>query len=161
MTKKNESNKINAQDISKEKPSTFNLILQCEANKLNPKINSKIFFDILINDKEEIFIKLTANESGGLFSKEAIPLNKIFELLDNIENDKPFKSNVFKSVFKGGSANNTGFLAATLRSKDIGLIVQAPKSIFSHVKASNYNERKKALLCIGEGMKKTTEPVKS
>ncbi|MBF4217680.1 hypothetical protein C5616_21155, partial [Vibrio anguillarum] len=62
---------------------------------------------------------------------------------------KPFKSTVFKSVFKGSSANNAGFLAACCRG--LGLIIPTEKSVSLHQLAPDYEQRREELLSLVDG----------
>jgi hypothetical protein len=64
----------------------------------------------------ELYLRLMANGSGGLFSKDWIPLSKIESVLE-VQPTTGFTSGVFRPLFKGASANNAGFLAAVLRSR--------------------------------------------
>ncbi|MEZ8709283.1 hypothetical protein AB6H46_23630, partial [Vibrio alginolyticus] len=54
-----------------------------------------------------------------------------------------------KSVFKGGSANNAGFMAATLRG--LLLILPSEKSVFLHVLAPDYEQRRDELMSLVDG----------
>ena len=116
------------------------------ALKLSPKTENHVFYQIAADDNEsKLFIRLSGNEGGGLHSKEWIAVSSITELLDSLEN-QVIKSNQFKSVFKGGSANNAAFLAAVLRAKDIGLLVKSDKSVFMHKLSDDYEANKDKLL---------------
>ena len=115
------------------------------ALKLSPKTENHIFYQIAVDDDGKLFLRLSGNEGGGLHSKEWIAVSSITELLDSLEN-QVIKSNQFKSVFKGGSANNAAFLAAVLRAKDIGLLVKSDKSVFMHKLSDDYEANKDKLL---------------
>lgn len=115
-----------------------NIVREGKAKKLSPKTENHVFYEIAIHDEEkQLYIRLKGNEGGGLHSKEWIPIEDIFAVLD-VQKDKPFKSTVLKCVFKGGSANNTGFLAAALRG--LLLILPSEKSVFLHVLAPDYEQ---------------------
>jgi len=102
------------------------------AKKLSPRFPGSITYEIGKHvDNQTLAIRITHNDSGGLFSKEWIALTDIAELMTSAESDKPIKSVAFKSLFKAGSANNAGFLCAALRAE--GVLLQAPKAIFFHV----------------------------
>ncbi|MDG2898228.1 hypothetical protein P7M61_27750, partial [Vibrio parahaemolyticus] len=88
------------------------IVREGKAKKLSPKTENHVFYEIAIHDEEnELYIRMSSNEGGGLHSKEWIPLKDITAVLD-VQGDKPFKSSVMKCVFSGQSANNAGFLAA-------------------------------------------------
>lgn len=116
-----------------------NVVREGKVKKLSPKTENHVFYEIAIHyEEKQLYIRLkNGNEGGGLHSKERIPLENIFAVLDEQE-DKLFKSTVLKSVFKGGSANNTGFLAAALRG--LLLILPTEKSVFLHVLAPDYEQ---------------------
>ncbi|ELB1484601.1 hypothetical protein QPP83_003844 [Vibrio parahaemolyticus] len=113
-----------------------NIVREGKAKKLSPKTENHVFYEIAIHDEEnELHIRMSGNEGGGLHSKEWIPLKDITAVLD-VQGDKPFKSSVMKCVFSGQSANNAGFMAACCRG--LGLIIQSEKSVFLHVLAPDY-----------------------
>lgn len=117
-----------------------------KALKLSPKTQNHVFYQIATQDDDEsLHIRLSGNEGGGLHSKEWISVNAIIEVLDAMI-DQPIKSTILKSVFKGGSTNNAAFLAAVLRSDEIGLLAQSEKSVFIHKLSADYEERKNTLL---------------
>ncbi|MCG3864484.1 MULTISPECIES: hypothetical protein [unclassified Photobacterium] len=116
-----------------------------KALKLSPKTQNHVFYQIATQDDGSLHIRLNGNEGGGLHSKEWISVNAIIEVLDAMK-DQPIKSTILKSVFKGGSTNNAAFLAAVLRSDEIGLLTQSEKSVFIHKLSADYEERKTTLL---------------
>lgn len=88
------------------------------APKLGLRSNGLISFAVLCDaERKEIFLAITANDSGGYFSKEAVPFGQIEQC---ITPDKPIPAKAFQTAFLGRSANNGGFLAAVL--KHLGLI---------------------------------------
>ncbi|EPU5971099.1 hypothetical protein ACVX70_003297 [Vibrio alginolyticus] len=123
-----------------------NIVREGKAKKLSPKTENHVFYEISIHDEEnELYIRMTGNQGSGLHSKEKIPLKDITAVLD-VQGDKPFKSSVLKCVFSGQSANNAGFMAACCRG--LGLIIQSEKSVFLHVLAPDYEQRRDELLSL-------------
>jgi len=125
---------------TKEQPSANNTdkhyktLMVGFAPKLSSKSTGKIGYEIALNTEDKgRYLRLTSNDSGGLFSKEWVCLNTVFDLLESQQEGKEFKSSIFKSVIKGGSANNVSFVAGCLRCDEIGLILQAEKNQFLHV----------------------------
>ncbi|WP_318496164.1 hypothetical protein [Photobacterium leiognathi] len=117
-----------------------------KALKLSPKTQNHVFYQIATQDDDgSLHIRLSGNEGGGLHSKEWVAVNAIVEVLDAMK-EQPIKSTILKSVFKGGSTNNAAFLAAVLRSDEIGLLTQSEKSVFIHKLSADYEERKTTLL---------------
>lgn len=126
---------------------THTVIVDGKAAKLSAKNRGFITFTLAIRiDTGDLELKLTGNDGGGLHSKEWLSVTSIVDILNVQVTDKPFKSTVFKSVFKGASANNASFLAAVLRSKDINLIVSTEKSQYLHMIPNNYESVRDQLL---------------
>lgn len=114
--------------------SHYKTMLVGQAESLSPKSNSRIGFELALNTDDKVrYLRLTSNSNGGLFSKAWISLDALFGLLEQQEEDKPFKSSIFKTVIKGGSANNVSFLAAVCRCEEIGLILKSEKNQFLHL----------------------------
>lgn len=139
-----ELNDIQA-NVSNTEPEIIILLDEGKALKLSPKTQSHVFYQLGEDDEGKRHIRMSGNEGGGLHTKIWIELDAIFSLLEK-QSDKPFKSTVFKPVFKSGSSNNCGFLAAILRSKELGLMVQSEQSIFVHKVSKDYNNNKQRLL---------------
>ncbi|MEZ8401021.1 hypothetical protein AB6C85_23730 [Vibrio splendidus] len=126
-----------------------NIALDGKAKKLSPKTENHVFYQLSVHDDmNSLFLRLSGNEGGGLHSKEWVAFEDIIAVL-NEQDDKPFKSTVLKSVFKGGSANNAGFMAAALRG--LLLILPSEKSVFLHVLAPDYEQRRDELLSLVDG----------
>ncbi|HBC3361514.1 MULTISPECIES: hypothetical protein [Vibrio] len=123
-----------------------NIVREGKAKKLSPKTENHVFYEIAIHDEEnELYIRMSGNEGGGLHSKEWIPLKDITAVLD-VQGDKPFKSSVLKCVFSGQSANNAGFMCGVCRG--LGLIIQSEKSVFLHVLAPDYKQCRDEILSL-------------
>ena len=126
---------------------THAVIVDGKAAKLSTNKRGFVTFTLATCiDSGELELRLTGNDGGGLHSKEWLSVTAIVGVLNVQVTDKPFKSTVFKSVFKGASANNASFLAAVLRSKDIDLIVSTEKSQYLHMIPSNYESVRDQLL---------------
>ncbi|WP_146442325.1 hypothetical protein [Vibrio kanaloae] len=126
-----------------------NVVLDGKAKKLSPKTQNHVFYELSVHDDlNTLFLRLSGNEGGGLHSKEWVAFEDIVAVL-NEQDDKPFKSTVLKSVFKGGSANNAGFMAAALRG--LLLILPSEKSVFLHVLAPDYEQRRDELMSLVDG----------
>ena len=126
---------------------THVVLVDGKAAKLSTKKRGFVTFTLATCiDSGELELRLTGNDGGGLHSKEWLSVTAIVDVLNVQVTDKPFKSTVFKSVFKGASANNASFLAAVLRSKDINLIISTEKSQYLHMLPSNYESVRDQLL---------------
>ena len=129
-----------------DKDAGYEILLDEKAKKISPKSESHVYYKLGLHQKNKtLHLRITKNETGGLHSKDWISVSELLVILDEYP-DSPFKSLVLSGLFKGGSANNAGFLAAILRSPAIALLVRAEKSVFNHQLAPEYSERKAALL---------------
>ncbi|MBT0068564.1 hypothetical protein J4H69_21805 [Vibrio alginolyticus] len=130
-----------------------NIVREGKAKKLSPKTENHVFYEIAIHDEEnELHIRMSGNEGGGLHSKEWVPLKDITAVLD-VQGDKPFNSSVMKCVFSGQSANNAGFMCGVCRG--LGLIIQSEKSVFLHVLAPDYVTIREEILSLVDSETKT------
>ena len=130
-----------------------NIVREGKAKKLSPKTENHVFYEIAIHDEEnELHIRMSGNEGGGLHSKEWVPLKDITAVLD-VQGDKPFKSSVMKCVFSGQSANNACFMCGVCRG--LGLIIQSEKSVFLHVLAPDYVTIREEILSLVDSETKT------
>lgn len=124
------------------------LIESGQAEKISPKASGMLTWQLAKSEADnELYLRLIANGSGGLFSKDWVPITKIESVLES-QPATGFTSGVFKSLFKGASANNAGFLAAVLRSPDICLLEGHPDKLFTHVLYSDWRDRLNKLSAI-------------
>lgn len=124
------------------------LIESGQAEKISPKASGMLTWQLAKSEADnELYLRLIANGSGGLFSKDWVPITKIESVLEN-QPATGFTSGVFKSLFKGASANNAGFLAAVLRSPDICLLEGHPDKLFTHVLYPDWRDRLNKLSAI-------------
>lgn len=139
------------QTKDKKKHDNFShIVLSGKGIKLSPKTNSYVFFDLAKHDESnELYLRISGNEDGGLHSKEWVLLASIIKILDK-QGDKTFKSTILKPVFKGASSNNAGFLSGVLRSDEIGLITQSGESVFLHILATDYELKKSQLMKLAD-----------
>ena len=101
--------------------------------KLGQRAEGLIHFELLASmDRQQLFIRLVSNDSGGYFGREPVDFERIRTVAEAQSADKPFNGRVFGGgLFKSQSANNGGFLTAALRS--LGLLVAGEKSNLSLV----------------------------
>jgi len=126
------------------------LIESGQAEKISPKSSGMLTWQLAMSETDnEVYLRLLANGSGGLFSKDWISLSKIESVLE-VQPTTGFTSGVFRPLFKGASANNAGFLAAVLRSPDICLLEAHPEKLFTHVLYADWRVRLKTLSKIGD-----------
>ena len=126
------------------------LIETGQAEKISPKASGMLTWQLAMSETDnELYLRLLANGSGGLFSKDWVPLSKIESVLE-VQPITGFTSGVFRPLFKGASANNSGFLAAVLRSPDICLLEAHPEKLFTHVLYADWRVRLKTLSKVGD-----------
>lgn len=118
----------------------YRVIFRSEAEKLNPNGTGLLAFELGVSDKSDaLAIRLCENQAAGLFSSEWIAVAEISRVLTRQKG--AFSSKVLSGLFVKRSRNNTGFLAAVLRSPDICLIEAAPDTLFMHQCFPNLSTR--------------------
>jgi hypothetical protein len=71
-------------------------------------------------DDKTLLVRLTDNDTGGLFSNEWITLNDIVTTIETRTSpDTSFNAKIFTPLYTSASANNAGFLAAALKAENI------------------------------------------
>jgi hypothetical protein len=71
-------------------------------------------------DQKTLLVRLTDNDTGGLFSNEWIALDDIVTTIETRPSpDTSFNAKIFTSLYKSQSANNAGFLTAALKAENI------------------------------------------
>ena len=79
---------------------------------------SELTYEFGHNDKpKSIMFRITENTGAGHFCDHWIPLDDILKCLK--EAKEPFSLSVFKTVYRGQSINNTGFLGAVLIAENL------------------------------------------
>jgi hypothetical protein len=128
-------------------PKRYRLLKTDIAAKLSARSEGAITYQLLADttDDPDLYIAVTANEGGGLWSKEAVALTKIEEVL-SAHADEPFPTKALRGTVVGRSSNNPPFLCAVL--KDLGLIVPAPDKAHQHVRAGDWEAFRGELLAL-------------
>ena len=107
-------------------PDNYKILIKALAYKISPKSEGEIGFELVKDETGILYLRLTSNTSSGNFCKTPVLLQTVVDILaaQNVVN--PFTSKILKDVFQGkGSknSNNTSFLMAALRSKELLLAV--------------------------------------
>ncbi|HDY8065955.1 hypothetical protein LO82_12550 [Vibrio vulnificus] len=126
----------------------FSTILKTgEALKLGAKSQGTVLYEIAQNSEDnQLYFRISGQSGGaGLHSKQWIQLSRLLDLIES-QGDKPWKSQVYKSLYSSGSANNQGFCAAIARG--LNLATKAESSIYLHIKSKDYDEQKADLLAL-------------
>jgi hypothetical protein len=67
-----------------------------------------------------LLLRITDNDTGGLFSNEWITLDDIVATIEKRPSpDTSFNAKIFTPLYKSQSANNAGFLTAALKAENI------------------------------------------
>lgn len=109
----------------------WTVIKSSKAPKISARASGLLHYEVGKNDEGRYALRITANDTGGLFSKHWLSLDDILALLDILK-DAPFKSVALRALFVRGSANNHGFLAAILRAEKL-LVAAETNSPFHRV----------------------------
>jgi hypothetical protein len=118
-------------------PKPYRLLKSDIAAKLSPRSQGGISYVLLADtsDTPELHIAVTANEGGGLWSKEAVALTTLEAVID-AHAAAPFPTKALRGAMVGRSSNNPPFCLAVL--KDLGLVAPAPDKAHQHVKAGDW-----------------------
>lgn len=117
-------------------PKPYRLLKTDLAAKLSSRSTGGITYLLLASQNDlALFLAVTANEGGGLWSKEAVCLDTIETVLAPYA-DQPFPTKALRGAVVGRSSNNPPFLCAVL--KDLGLIAPAPEKAHQHVKTGDW-----------------------
>ncbi len=124
-----------------------NVVKQGEADKLGSKSVGKVQYEIALHDEEkQLYFRIAGQTGGaGLHSKQWIPIASLFDLIESQE-DRAWKSQIYRSLYSSGSANNQGFCAAIARG--LNLAAKAESSIYMHTKSKDYEGVKAELLAL-------------
>lgn len=105
---------------------TYHLVRQAVAAKLGANSTGSIHYAVLIDaDHTEPSIALIANDGGGYFSREALPISALRRCSEQASHDKPLNASSFKAAFIGRSTNNGYFIVAALCAE--GLLTRAER----------------------------------
>lgn len=95
-----------------------------QAPKLSQRAEGLLTYQFgFVESLQQLFVRIEANESGGYFSKEWVPVEEIHALLSSDAAKEPFSAAILKGTFISKSQNNAGFLAAALKAESLLKIV--------------------------------------
>lgn len=117
-------------------PKPYRLLKTDLAAKLSARSQGGITYLLLASeDDPALYLAVTANEGGGLWSREAVGLDTIEEVLAPYA-DQPFPTKALRGALVGRSSNNPPFCLAVL--KDLGLVAKSPDKAHQHVKVGDW-----------------------
>jgi len=79
--------------------------------------NGTIGYELSLDSKKALHIRIMSNTGGGHFSDESIALTDIEGILFSLADDERLASTAFQPLFKGKSVNTPAFLMAALRNE--------------------------------------------
>ena len=80
---------------------------------------STLTYNIALDDKNQVYIRIIGNTGGGYFSNEWISLDNITSILSDVPADHTITSINLIPLFKGKSVNTPGYLLAALVSEGL------------------------------------------
>lgn len=124
--------------------SHLQLISTAQCPKLSPTAEGLLSYNIWQEkDSKVLYLALAANDGGGYFSHELIPVTHIMACLATLQASKQsFPAVRLRTAFEGKSANNASFLAAVLRHQQVLLpSVENTKQHTVAIDIANWPER--------------------
>jgi hypothetical protein len=88
---------------------------------------SKLTYHIGCTTDSKIFLRIHANDGGGLFSQEWVAWKEIQQVLSKVPKDNPITAVVLYRLFKGKSVNTPAFLLAVLKHEKLIQTVKGKK----------------------------------
>jgi len=79
--------------------------------------NGTIGYELSLDNKKALHIRITSNTGGGYFSDELIAMAAIENILFSLADDERLASTALQPLFKGKSVNTPAFLMAALRNE--------------------------------------------
>ena len=126
--------------------STPRLLKSSRAPKCGLRSEGHIGYRLVANQAGTLLIGLTANDSGGVFSRELVPIARLRDCASAVPAGQAFASKAFAKAFSGKSTNNAGFLSAAFRAE--GLLEPAPNAPNMHIMAGDWSAWEQALLAL-------------
>jgi hypothetical protein len=95
--------------------------------KLSKRASGTLTYRIGVGDSSTVHVAVTANQGGGYFSPEWVPLPRIRECLAGyLDGEAVFPTKVLRGAYRNRSVNNGGFLAALLRHEQLLIAGEQP-----------------------------------
>ena len=97
---------------TKHEEPTLKIIQTAKCQTVSNK--SSLTYNVGVDDKKDIFIRVYSNSGGGYFSNEWVSLNHITSILSDAPADNTITSINLIPLFTGKSVNTPGYLLAVL-----------------------------------------------
>jgi len=100
---------------------TINILKISTCGKVTLPDDQTLTYNIGYDTSEKtLLVRLTDNDTGGLFSNEWIALDDIVTTIEKRPTpDTSFNARIFTPLYTSASANNAGFIAAALKAENI------------------------------------------
>lgn len=100
---------------------TINILKISTCGKVSAPSEHTLTYNIGYDSADKsLLVRITDNDTGGLFSSEWITLDDIFTTIEKRPcPDTSLNAKIFTSLYKSQSANNAGFLTAALKAENI------------------------------------------
>lgn len=116
-----------------------------EAQKLGRNGGAISYLILTDTDRQQLYVSITANDSGGYFSNEIARFDGI-EACMPADHIQPFPAKTLIPAFVSRSANQPSFCAALLRAE--GLMAAAEGKPHQHQIVGDWAEWKRAMLVL-------------
>ena len=124
--------------------STVRIVKRATCPSLSGK--SKLAYEVGLDDKKELQIRVTSNTGGGCFNQNWVKLQAVEAAFDKVPAGEPVTSDTLRTMFRGMSQNTGGFTFAVL--KHIGCVVPSvsKKRSYDRVMPTAFREEMAALI---------------
>lgn len=129
---------------SKGTTSTVRILKRASCSSLSGR--SRLLWEVGIDDKQELQLRIVSNSGGGCFNSEFIDLKAIEAALAKVPQGEPVSSSVLAPIFRGFSENNLHFTWAFLL--DAGYLVRAAtgKRSYTRTEPKAFKDELRALV---------------
>jgi len=79
--------------------------------------NGTIGYELSLDNKKALHIRITSNSGGGYFSDELIAMAEIEDILFSLAHNERLTSTALQPLFRGKSVNGIAFLMAAIRNE--------------------------------------------
>lgn len=117
-----------------------------EAQKLGRNGGSIGYLILTDTDRQQLYVSIVANDSGGFFSNEIAPFDRIEACLP-ADRSQPFAAKALIPSFVSRSSNQPSFCAALLRAEGLTTAVEGKPHLHQCV-GSNWESWKATMLTL-------------
>ena len=141
--------------MSEEKIEVMRVLKTANCPSLSGK--STLTYQLSCSTDKSVYVSITGNSGGGLFSKKPVALAEITPLL----NADQITSGTLHPAFKGSSANTAGFILAVLLNEGVIKLISEPPRKYKLDDLPGFNARIQALVNSGTPTADQKKPAKA